>query len=73
MIFLLYKVNNYMPIIHVSFCHTSKPCANFKNPILEALRVQVLNGLLINKCLLCRGGGGKSGWGMEGVWFYFKT
>ncbi len=28
-IFLLYKVNNYLPTIHVIFCHTSKPCDNF--------------------------------------------
>ncbi len=32
-----------MPTIHVSFCHISKPCDNFFNPMLEALKVLLRN------------------------------
>ncbi len=64
--FLLYKVNNYMPPIHVSFCHTCQTCDNFKNLMLEALKVEVHNGLLRNVYY--------GGWmWREGVWFYFKA
>ncbi len=54
-----------MHTIHVSFCHTSKPCDDVLNPMLEALKVQVLNGLQRNVYYV--GGGvkvGGSGGGM---------
>ncbi len=66
MIVLLYKVNNYMPTIHMSFCHSSKLCDNFLNLMLEALKVQVLNGQLKNVYYV---GEGESRGRADGVWF----